>query len=70
MVNFLENPHKRHLIAHLLGQAMGCLLWVHTLDYIIPRELQQCMQYHVIIDHVMTVLSFVSGFMVQNHKEE
>ena len=28
MVNFLQNPHNRHPIAHPWGQDMGCLLWV------------------------------------------
>ena len=28
MVIFLQNPHNRHLIAHLWGRDMGCLLWV------------------------------------------
>ena len=41
-LNFLENPHR----ACPLGRGMGCLLWVDTLIYIMPRELQRCMQYH------------------------
>ena len=32
-VNFLTNIHKRHLIAHLLGRGMQCLLWIqHLID--------------------------------------
>ena len=37
-VSFLENPHKRHPIAHPLGRGMGCLLWVHTLIYVMARN--------------------------------
>ena len=27
-VNFLQNPHNRHPIAHPSGRDMGCLLWI------------------------------------------
>ena len=30
-VNFSTNIHKRHLIAHPLGQGMWCLLWIQHL---------------------------------------
>ena len=33
-VGFLWNPHNRLPIAHPLGQAMGCLLWVQSQIYV------------------------------------
>ena len=54
VVNFLKNPYKKHLIAHPFGRGMGCLLWVHTVIYILPREVQWCMQYNFISDCVTT----------------
>ena len=36
-VNCPDNSHKRHPIARRLGRGMECLLWVHTLIYILPR---------------------------------
>ena len=47
VVNFLENTHDRHLIAHL------CLLWMQTLIWVMPESLQFCMEYHVIFDPIM-----------------
>ena len=42
-VNFLTNINKRHPIAHPLGRAMGCLLWIRHLIDILPQFLQlQC----------------------------
>ena len=40
MINFLQNPHKRHPKAHPLGLGMGCLLWFHNLIYILPQAVQ------------------------------
>ena len=31
-VNFIQNPHKRHPIAHPRGRYMGCLLWFSKSD--------------------------------------
>ena len=56
-VNFLENPHKRHPIDRPNGRAMGCLLWVHTQVYIMPRELQRCVQCYVILNRLITALN-------------
>ena len=39
MVKFIQHPHKRHPIACLLEQDMGCPLWVQTL----PQTLLRCM---------------------------
>ena len=50
----LTNAHKRNPIAHPSGWAMGCLLWVQTLIYILPQSLQWCMQYHAILSSVIT----------------
>ena len=36
-VDFLQNPHKRHLIARPLGRGMGCLFLVLTLKYVVIR---------------------------------
>ena len=40
-----NNLQDRHPIACMLGQAMGWLLWVQTLIYVISDLLQRCMQY-------------------------
>ena len=53
-VNFLPNSPKIHPISHLLGWGMGCILWVQTLIYTLPQSLQWCMQYHVILDCIIT----------------
>ena len=39
IVNFLQYPHKRHPIAHLLEWAIGCLFGIKTLIYILPQTL-------------------------------
>ena len=54
--NLLENPNKSHPIARSLGRGIWCLLWVHKLIYILPRQLQWWMQYDVILDRVMAAL--------------
>ena len=59
VVNFVENPHKRHPIPRPNGRGMGCLLWVHTLVYIKSRELRQYMQHRVILDRVITALDCI-----------
>ena len=48
-VNFLQIPHKGHLIACPLGWDMGCLLCIYALFYILPQSLQWCVQYWVIL---------------------
>ena len=40
-LNFLYIHHNIYPIAHLCGQAMGCLLWVQN---VLPQSLQHCMQ--------------------------
>ena len=44
---FLENTHNWHPIAHPLGWAMGCLLWVQIMIYVMPQWLKCCMKYCV-----------------------
>ena len=39
VVNFLQNPNKRHPVAHPLGWAMGCLVWIQTLINILTQSL-------------------------------
>ena len=51
-VNFLQNPHTRHPIAHPWGWGMRCRLCAQTLIHILLQSLQWCMQYHVILDRV------------------
>ena len=58
-VNFLQNHRKRHPIAHPLGWDMGCLLWIKTYIHILPLSLQWCVQYHVILDHVIMALDCI-----------
>ena len=55
-VIFLPNPPQRHPIARPLGQGMRCLLWIQTVLYILPLSVQWCLQYYVILDHVITAL--------------
>ena len=55
-VNFLPNPLKIHPIARSLGRGMGCILWVKTVIYIMPRSQQWCVQYHFILDRIITAL--------------
>ena len=43
MVDFLQNPHRIHLTAHLLGWEWGVVLWVQTLIDILPQSLQWSM---------------------------
>ena len=43
-VDFLHNLHKRHPIAHPLGWAMGCLLWIQIRIYVLLQPLQWCVQ--------------------------
>ena len=58
-VNFLINIHKRHPIAHALGPAMGCLLWIQHLIDTLPQFLQLFMQYLTIQDRVITALNCI-----------
>ena len=37
MVNLLPYPHKIHPIAHPLGWAMGCILWIQSMIYTVPQ---------------------------------
>ena len=39
VVVFLQNPHKRHAIASPFGRDMVCLLWVQSLNDILPESL-------------------------------
>ena len=43
--NFIQITHKRHPIIHQGGWDMGCLLWVQSLVYFLPRSLQGCAQH-------------------------
>ena len=55
-VDFLQIHHKRHPIARPLGRGMGCLLLIGIYIQILPQSLQWCVQYHVILDRVITAL--------------
>ena len=58
-VNFLPNHHKIHLIAHPIERGMGCILCAQTVVYTLHQSLQWCMQYHVILDCVITTLDCI-----------
>ena len=62
-VNFLQNPHNIHPIAHPWGRGMGCILWAQIVIYTLPQSLQWCMQYHVILDRVITALDCLCTFI-------
>ena len=55
-VNLIPNPRKLHPIARPLGRCIGCILWVQTVIYTLLQSPQWCMQYHVILDRVVTAL--------------
>ena len=58
-VNFLQNAHKGHPVAHPLGWDMGCHLWIQTLIKVLHQLLQCCMQYRVTLDLVITALDCI-----------
>ena len=55
-VNFLKNNHKRHPIAHLIGQG---LLWIQDLIDILPEFLLSIMQYLTMVDRFITALDWI-----------
>ena len=55
----LQNPHKRHPIAHPLGWALGCLLWTQILICFLLQLLQWCIQYHAILDRIIMALECI-----------
>ena len=61
MVDCIKNIQQRHPIARPLGRGMGCLLWIQALIDILPRFLQWCVQYLVILDRVLTALDCIRG---------
>ena len=63
-ISFLQNFHKRCPIAHPLGRAMRCLLWVQALIHILPHSLQWCMQYHVILYRFMMASDCISARVI------
>ena len=64
MVNLLTYPYKIHPIAHSLGWAMGCILCIQTVIYTLSQSMQWCMQYHVILDHVITAIDYSIAFHI------
>ena len=61
-VKFLPNSPKIHPLARPLGRGMGCILWVRTVIFTLPQSLQWLVQYHVILDHVITALGCIWPF--------
>ena len=55
-VNILQITHNRHPIARPWGRAMGCLLWVQSLFYVLPLSQHYCIQYIAMFDCVTTPL--------------
>ena len=56
-----------------IPRTMGSLSWVYTLIYVIFQLLQRCMQYHVILDRVITatdcrLMSWFTLFLPQWYK--
>ena len=45
MIIFFWITHNRHPIAHSLGWAMGCLLWVQNMMNVLPLPLPSCSQH-------------------------
>ena len=50
-VNFLQNLHQRHPIA------LGCLLWIQFLVYVLPQLLECCI---AVLDCVITALDCIT----------
>ena len=46
----------KKVIASPLERGIGCILWVQTVVYTLPQSLQWYMQYHVILDRIITAL--------------
>ena len=62
-VNFLPNQNKIHPITRPLGRGMGCILVVQTVIHTLPQSLQWCVQYHLILYHVITTLDCIGTAM-------
>ena len=58
-INFLQNPHKWHPIAGPLGWGLVCLLWIQILIYILLQSLQSYMQYHLVLERIITALDCI-----------
>ena len=58
-VKFPRNPHKIHPIAHPLRRSMGCYLWFDALILILLQSTQCCMNYRVILEHVIRALDCI-----------
>ena len=81
-VNFLQNPHKRHSIAHRWGWNLGFLLWVQTLVYVLPWSLYLRLKYDFIgsryndnwlfvlfCNFIVTVIRIISCYIWTFYKE-
>ena len=64
---FFQNIHERHATARPSGRGMGCLLWVQLLIDILPQFLQWYVQYHVILDRVISALDCISTLTLGHH---
>ena len=53
-VNFLQNSHNGHPIARPWGRAMGCVLWVWSLIYVLLLPSQRRMSYRDELDRIVT----------------
>ena len=49
VVDFLQNPQRRHIIACPSGWNMRCIFFIQMLISILPQSLQWYMQYHVLL---------------------
>ena len=59
VVDFPQHHLKWHPIAHPLGRGMGCLLWVQAYIHILSQSSEWCVQFHVILDRVITTLDCI-----------
>ena len=53
VVSFLKIPYNRHPIARPWGRDMGCVLLIQISIYVMPQKLEYCMQYHVVLAHII-----------------
>ena len=56
IIIFQQNTHKRHPISCPLGQALGCLLWVHVWSILLCLSLLFFMSNHVMFGWVIVEL--------------
>ena len=66
-INFLQNPHNRHPIAHLWEQNMGCFLWVQNLIYVLLLLLHCYVSYCGILHHIIKAFNCTTNWEIWSY---